>query len=74
MKVTTLNRNDFEEQCKQLFSKIDFEPDLVVGIVKGGEFVLEEFKKTNKGEGVIYAEISPDLPKKLKKIIPSSFK
>ena len=34
----------------------------------------EILKIKKKGEGVIYAEISPDLPKKLKKIIPSSFK
>ncbi|WP_295833529.1 phosphoribosyltransferase family protein [uncultured Winogradskyella sp.] len=46
MKVTTLHKEDFETQCKILFSKIHNKPDVVVGILNGGGFVLEEYKKT----------------------------
>ena len=46
MKVTTLHKEDFETQCKILFSKIGGKPDVVVGILNGGGFVLEEYKKT----------------------------
>lgn len=46
MKVTTLHKANFEAQCQNLFSKIEVQPDVVVGILNGGGFVLEEFQKT----------------------------
>lgn len=45
MKVKTLHKSDFEKECQNLFSKIDIQPDVVVGVLNGGGFVLEEFKK-----------------------------
>lgn len=45
LKVITLHKIGFEQQCEKLFSKVDIKPDLVVGILNGGGFVLEEFKK-----------------------------
>ncbi|MBT8244675.1 MAG: hypothetical protein HKP48_04945 [Winogradskyella sp.] len=45
MKVLTLHKSDFEKHCQDLFLKIDIQPNVVVGILNGGGFVLEEFKK-----------------------------
>ena len=45
MKVKTLNKNQFEASCKQLFDQITPKPDLVIGISNGGAYVLDEFKK-----------------------------
>jgi len=45
MKVLTLNNETFEKESLKLISKLEVKPDLVVGIVKGGSYVLEAIKK-----------------------------
>lgn len=45
LKVITLHKPEFETQCQNLFSKIDIQPDVVIGVLNGGGFVLEEYKK-----------------------------
>lgn len=57
MKVFTLNRNEFKVNCNRLFSQIEIKPDLVIGILNGGGFVLEEFKKVNKKRDIVYETI-----------------
>lgn len=44
MEVITLNQKAFTERCAELHSKLDFQPDLIVGILNGGGFVVNEFK------------------------------
>lgn len=50
LKVKTLHKSDFEKQCQNLFSKIEMQPDVVVGILNGGGFVLDEYKKNALGK------------------------
>ncbi|RNC86778.1 MAG: hypothetical protein ED556_04980 [Winogradskyella sp.] len=58
MKVITLHKNQFQERCIQLFSSISSTPDLVVGILNGGGYILEEFKDHHKEEDIIYKTIT----------------
>lgn len=44
MQVITLNTEIFSLKCHELISKIEFKPDLVVGILNGGGFVLNDIK------------------------------
>jgi len=44
MQVITLNSELFSLKCHELISKVDFKPDLVIGILNGGGFVLDEIK------------------------------
>lgn len=44
MEVTTLNQESFSIKCSELISKLNFEPDVVVGILEGGGFVINEIK------------------------------
>lgn len=48
MQVITLNKETFVEKCTELFSKLEIQPDLVVGILNGGGFLLNEIKKQKK--------------------------
>lgn len=45
MKVLTLNTETFEKESLKLISKLEVNPDLVVGILSGGGHVLEAIKK-----------------------------
>jgi hypoxanthine phosphoribosyltransferase len=47
MEVITLNKQSFSNTCEELASKIDFRPDLVVGILNGGGYVVNELKQNN---------------------------
>ncbi|QQY83827.1 hypothetical protein JJL45_07550 [Tamlana sp. s12] len=44
MKVITLDHHSFKRKCAELQSKLDFQPDLVVGILKGGGYVVSHFE------------------------------
>ncbi len=57
MKVITLHKMAFEQYCIELFSKLEDKPDAVVGILNGGAYVLEEFKKENLDKDIIYKTI-----------------
>jgi len=45
MKVLTLNTETFEKESLKLISKLEVNPDLVVGILSGGGHVLEAIKQ-----------------------------
>ena len=44
MKVITLNREAFLKKSVDLISKLDFEPQLVIGVLNGGGFLIEELR------------------------------
>jgi len=44
MEVITLNKEKFSIKCAELVSKIDIQPDLVVGILNGGGYLVNEIK------------------------------
>ncbi|SHH34644.1 phosphoribosyltransferase [Winogradskyella jejuensis] len=68
MKVITLHNADFEQRCQELFSKIDVQPDVVVGILNGGGFVLNEYQKTaSKNTEVTTVKLQRDSTKGIKK-------
>ena len=48
MEVITLNRRTFSKKCSELISKLDFEADMVIGILNGGGYVIEKFKNNKK--------------------------
>lgn len=52
MVVITLDYETFFSKCTDLISKIDYQPDLIVGILNGGGYVIDEFKNENKFHGV----------------------
>lgn len=43
MEVITLNNSTFGEKCAQLKAKLDVQPDMVVGILTGGGYVVSAF-------------------------------
>jgi len=57
LKVITLHKIAFERHCVKLFSKLESNPDAVVGILNGGSYVLEEFKKENLDKDIIYKTV-----------------
>jgi len=50
MKLITLNKEAFEKACDELISKIDVQPDMVVGILNGGGYVVDVVKKKDAFE------------------------
>ena len=57
MKVITLNDIEFQESCRQLFSLINRDFDLVVGIMKGGDFVLKTYQSYAPKKGQSYGVV-----------------
>lgn len=47
MEVITLNKQLFSNTCAELASKIEIQPDLVVGILNGGGYVVNEIKQNH---------------------------
>lgn len=47
MEVITLNKQSFSNACVELATKIDIQPDLVVGVLNGGLNVVNELKQNN---------------------------
>jgi hypoxanthine phosphoribosyltransferase len=45
MKLITLNKEAFEKACDELIFKIDIQPDMVIGILNGGGYVVDVVKK-----------------------------
>lgn len=52
MKVITLNNDDFISQCYKLTNQLSNKPDLVVGILDGGGYVVDQIKKLKKYENI----------------------
>ncbi|RED48417.1 hypoxanthine phosphoribosyltransferase [Seonamhaeicola aphaedonensis] len=71
MEVVTLNQKKFEESCGVLFSMIKNKPDLVVGILEGGGYVVNRMIKESKIDSVIFksVKLQRDNPFKNSKII-----
>jgi len=44
MQVITLNKETFRKRCAELISKIDSKPDIVIGILNGGGYIIDEIK------------------------------
>ncbi|MFV0541721.1 MAG: phosphoribosyltransferase [Aestuariibaculum sp.] len=59
MEVITLDKTNLELACGELMSKIDFRPDLVVGIANGGIFLLSAFGSTENFKNAYFKEIKP---------------
>ena len=57
MKVITLNKKLFQEKSKELFSNIEGDFDLVIGILNGGGYLLDEFKKHNTNSSTLFKTI-----------------
>lgn len=65
MKVISLLGSDFTESCRLLARKVseDYEPDAVIGILRGGGYVGREvFRFLPHREGVQYAEVRIQRP------------
>lgn len=60
MEIITLNKEAFQKKCNALFSKIDGNFDLVIGIRQGGVYVLEAYKQfnTNTNSSTVYKEVT----------------
>ena len=52
MEVITLNKEAFSNSSAKLISKIDFQPDIIVGILNGGGYVVEEIKRAKEFDQV----------------------
>ena len=57
MEVITLNKRTFSKRCSQLISKLDVEADLVIGILNGGGYVIEEFKNNKKCKSTYFKTV-----------------
>ena len=57
MEVITLNKASFLTKCNELCSRIDFRPNLVVGILEGGGHVVNEIAKTLKSKNVTFIKL-----------------
>ena len=44
MDVVTLSQEAFSKKCTELISNLDFKPELVIGVMYGGGFVLQEIR------------------------------
>ena len=62
MEVITLNNEAFQNSCKTLFSTLDDDYDLVIGISKGGEYVLEAFALNTINKVIQFKIISIQRP------------
>lgn len=54
MKVITLEENSFFEKCIELTSKLDLQPDLIVGILNGGGHIVDNIKSQSNFEPNIF--------------------
>ena len=57
MEVITLNKSTFSKKCSELISKLDTKVDLVIGILNGGGYVIEEFKNNKKYNSVYFQQV-----------------
>lgn len=73
MKLITLNKETFEEACDVLISKIDIQPDMVVGILNGGGYVVDTIKKKGAFESAQFELIKLQRVEKIKNKPGSKF-
>ncbi len=48
MQVITLNKEALLKKCSELFSNLEIQPDMVVGILNGGRYLLNDIKNQNR--------------------------
>ena len=58
MKVVTLNKATFFKKCNALISSIDAQPDMVVGVLNGGGYILDEARKNSKLENCNFQHVA----------------
>ncbi|AUP78215.1 phosphoribosyltransferase [Flavivirga eckloniae] len=66
MEVTTLNKDAFSKKSTELVSKIDFNPDIIVGILNGGGHVVNKIKGEKRFENVQFESIKLQRDNKFK--------
>lgn len=57
MDVITLTYSKAEQCTEKLINEIDFHPDLVIGVLNGAKFLIEEFKKSEKFTSSCFVEV-----------------
>lgn len=57
MKVITLNKDAFIDNCKLLIHKLDEKPDLIIGVLNGGGYVVNVIKKEAGFEKIQYKNV-----------------
>jgi len=57
LKVITLSIKEFNQKCSELIAKIDFCPDIIIGVQNGGVIVLNEFKGLEKFDAARFEEV-----------------
>ncbi|NOY47171.1 MAG: phosphoribosyltransferase [Chlorobi bacterium] len=67
MKIITLNKEDFFAKCKELIDKIDGKPDVVIGVLNGGGYIVDAIKKERVYETVKFEQIKHQRDGELKK-------
>lgn len=67
MKVITLNREAFLKKSVDLISKLDFEPQLVIGVLNGGGFLIEELRNHNYFKSMNFELVKLQRDHKIKK-------
>ena len=67
-KVVTLSQDIFREKCFSLVSKIDYQPQLIVGVLNGGGFVLDEFKLSPVFKDCIFDTLKVSESHNIKKV------
>ncbi|WP_299552145.1 phosphoribosyltransferase family protein [Seonamhaeicola sp.] len=66
MEVVTLNHKDFKLKCAELVSKIETQPDLIVGVLNGGGYILNAIKGHNDLNGVAFNSVKQQRDSKFK--------
>ena len=57
MKVVTLDEKDILTRVNQLIQKIDFEPDVVIGVLNGAYYLVQLFKEEERFSEVKFYNI-----------------
>ncbi len=57
MDVITLTHSEAENCAETLCNEIDFQPDLVIGVLNGAQFLIEQFKKSEKFASSSFVEV-----------------
>jgi hypoxanthine phosphoribosyltransferase len=57
MEVITFNKKVFSNKCVELNSKLDIIPDLVVSILTGGGYIVDEIKKEKNFNNVRFEQV-----------------
>lgn len=73
MKVLTLTNQDLSRTCEKLVQQLDYKPDLIVGVLNGGGYIVEEIKKSPKFKEVNYTAAKFQRNNQIKNNITAKF-